>query len=93
MKSLCWVLSILALLVISTLDARPDPPAVSPGATTGKILTLHQHSGGAASVTPAAVWTNPDSNWQRVLADVPAFRPVDQPDFTALASDPSPPLT
>jgi len=92
MKSLCWVLSFLALLVISTLDARPDPPAVNPNATSGKILTLHQDSGDTVTVTPVPVLTNADFDGHWVLSDVPVFRPVDLRDFTALASDPSPPL-
>ena len=93
MKSLCWVLSFLALLVISTLDARPDPPAVNPATVLSKILDLHQDSDEAAIAAPASAWTIPDFHRYGVLVDAPACRPVDNPDFTALASDPSPPLT
>ena len=38
-----WILS--ALLVIATLDARPDPPAVDPHAVKAKATSLLGYSG------------------------------------------------
>ncbi len=92
MKSICWILSILALLVISTVDARPDPPAINPAGGVCKLLTLDQHSDDAALTQRVELPAAGPFDMGLIWADVPeTFRPIDQPDFTALASDPSPP--
>jgi hypothetical protein len=83
-----WILS--ALVVIATLDALPDPPAVNPSFSVGSVL--HHSSCDIATRRydpPCASRPLPVS-----MADAETlepYRPSDCPIFTAQAADPSPP--
>ena len=86
-----WILG--ALLVIGTLDARPDPPAVNPNPAAYKVLQTHDSACDTATLrcdSPAAVY--PFSvGW--VAADtLGPHRPSDRIILTGQAGDPSPPL-
>jgi hypothetical protein len=92
MKSIRWTVSILcALLVLSTIDTQPDPPAVSPSTTLCKILPSHDFACetilGDESLRPT--YPLPVS----VIAMVASkpSRPSDRLVMTGQASDPSPP--
>src|SRR5215472_12878372 len=89
--STIWILG--ALLVIATLDALPDPPAVNPSTALCKVVRLHDCSSDSAppprcdflgTSCPFCVsMVTPDS--------FRAYRPIDRIIRAGQAADPSPP--
>jgi hypothetical protein len=96
MKSICFTVWVLgALLVISSLDTRPDPPAVNPHAVNTKSSCLRESTCGFQldRLNCAASCSSPDLPI-RWVAVPRAYEPKSAPDRIALsghAADPSPP--
>ena len=87
-----WVLGVL--LVVATLDAQPDPPAVNPSPTLCKIVQSHATTGDAVARHYESVRTSyPFRVNLRAVDACEPYRPSDRMVLTAQASDTSPPAT
>ncbi|HTD44588.1 MAG TPA: hypothetical protein VK687_10420 [Bryobacteraceae bacterium] len=96
MKSICFTVWVLgALLVVSSLDNRPDPPAVNPHAVNTKSSCLREGTCGFQQ--ERVNWVMPCGSpglHIRWTVDPRANEPKSAPDRIALsghAADPSPP--
>ena len=93
MKSISHAIWILgALLVIATLDALPDPPAVNPSIAQCKVLQLHHYSRDAVTPRCDSLGTSYPIAVSLVVADAcepnhRSYRMV----LTRRATDSSPP--
>jgi hypothetical protein len=86
-----WILG--ALVVISTLDALQDPPAVSPSSVVGQALSLRHCSCDAVMWRSDCPGTSYPAPLGVVAADVcKLHRPSNRLVFTGNAGDPSPPV-
>src|SRR5713226_2243588 len=86
-----WILG--ALLIVATLDAQPDPPAVNPSSAHCKVLHSHvfscdriPHSDSLPTFRPFRVSVG------AIEACEPA-RPSERTVLIGQAADPSPPAT
>jgi hypothetical protein len=89
MKLLCygaWVLS--ALLLIVSLDALPDPPAVNPHTVT---VELHSVVLDSPNLDTTAAYFHPHVRRLEPSRDRGAHHPSDSILITGRAADPSPP--
>jgi len=95
MKSISCIVWILgALLVIATLDALPDPPAVNPGTVVCKVLRVHDLSCGKDPQSCDSVNTAYSFPVSFIVADTcEAPRPSEQMVLTGHVADSSPPST
>src|SRR5581483_4339945 len=86
-----WILG--ALLVFATLDARPDPPGVSPNAALCELLHVHQCSSESAAPRCDSLTISDPISVDLITASVrePA-RPIDPMVSHGQAADSSPPL-
>ena len=93
MKSICCTIWILgAFLVIAALDARPDPPALSPANALCKVLLLHSSSCETAAGRCDSLGTSDPFAVSLLAADAcDPCRPRDRMVLTGQAADPSPP--
>jgi hypothetical protein len=89
MKLLCysaWVLS--ALLLIVSVDALPDPPAVNPRTV---IVELHSVGFDSFDLETTASYFHPHIRRLKASRDRGSNRPSDSILLTGRAADPSPP--
>jgi hypothetical protein len=93
MKPIWWGIWILgALLLISTVDTRPDPPAVNSGAQW-KVAPLQDCPDATTVRLCDGVGTSHVFLVHFVAADaLEPHRPTDRMVVTGQAADPSPPL-
>jgi hypothetical protein len=95
MKSIwCTVWILGALLVIATLDALPDPPAVvNPSTARCEVLQLHNYSWETAPRRSDSLTTPYPFPVSLVAGDgCEPYRPSDRMVLTVQAADPSPPV-
>jgi len=92
MRSISCVIWILgAVLVIATLDAQPDPPALNPSAAAAKVLQLHDYSCDTA-IERCDSFVSAASPVSLVAAGMyEPWRPMDPMVVTGQAADSSPP--
>jgi hypothetical protein len=83
-----WILG--ALLVVATLDAQPDPPAVNPSPTLCKVLKIHVSVETVARHCESVRASYPFVNVRAGDAHE-RFHPSDRMSLTVQAADPSPP--
>jgi hypothetical protein len=89
MKLLCysaWVLS--ALLLVVSVDALPDPPAVNPHTVT---VELHSVSLDCLNLDSTAAYFHPHVRRLESSRDGGSHHPSDPILLTGRATDPSPP--
>lgn len=93
MKSIRWTIWILGtLLVVATVDSRPDPPAVNPSTALAKVLQLPDCSCDTATRLSDAIATSVPVPVSLVAAEASQpYRPSDRMILTGQAADPSPP--
>ncbi len=93
MKSVSTIIWILCgLLVIATLDALPDPPAVNPSTAQCKVLQLHVWCCDTVSQPCESLSTSYPLSLSLVAADrSEPYRPSDRMVHAGLATDSSPP--
>lgn len=85
-----WILG--ALLVVATLDAQPDPPAVNPNLTLCKVLKTHAITGDTVARHYESVRTSHSFGVNLRAGDASEpYRPSDRMALTVQAADPSPP--
>jgi hypothetical protein len=94
MKSVwCTVWILGAVLVIATLDARPDPPAVNPNPAAHKVLQTHDCACDTATPRCDSLAAVHPFTMRRVATGLcEPHRPSDRIILTGQAGDPSPPL-
>lgn len=91
MKLLCYSACVLcALLLIVSMDAVPDPPAVNPHTVT---VELHSAALDCLDLDTTAAYFHPHVRRLESSRDREPHRPSDSILLTGRAADPSPPPT
>ncbi len=87
-----WILA--ALLIVATVDTRPDPPAVNPGNGSCKVLKSDDRSDPAETLPNIALIAIQPLALIPFLAESgESPRPVDQIVLTGQPADSSPPVS
>ena len=91
MKSLSWIVGVL--LIVATVDALPDPPAVNPGLVVCQVPQLHHCSSDPVAQRSECVGASCPFPASVVAADAyEPCHPTDGKVLTEQAADPSPPV-
>lgn len=88
----CIVWLLCAALALASIDTRPDPPALNPGAGQSKIFLPDDH---VSTTVTDSVSTLGILNFSAVslicTGDCEPYRPSDSLVLTSVAADSSPP--
>ncbi len=88
----CTILVVAALLVVATIDAQPDPPAVNPSTALCKVLQPHYSPSVTVTGRCESLRTFYPFRVSLVTADAcEPYRPNVRTVLTVQAADPSPP--
>ena len=90
MRCTIWILG--ALVVMATIDALPDPPAVNPSSAVGQILHLQLDACDTLTGRCDSVATSyPFPVSWGAASECKHYRPTDRMVLTGQLGDPSPP--
>jgi hypothetical protein len=97
MKSLAYIALVLSvLMVVSSVDAVPDPPAVNPHSLDLKIVGLLDVPDASPDLRTHGVLPSlaliPSFRRVDIIETLQSNRPSDQIARVSVAGDPSPPL-
>ncbi len=97
MKSICYmVLALGALILVASIDAVPDPPAVNPHSASVKAPCLREFAGGfreeRVTCNSASISPHVPIRRARLTDAVDPNRPSAGIALTGHAADPSPPV-